>query len=82
MTRGPKAWNGGSPEAAQAAADQRANDAAWTLRLAFIRAGLPSHPIGCTEPFTHPGAPGWIYLPVENVVIMAETAVKLRDLVV
>lgn len=75
-----KAWNGGSREAALLEANRRRDEALAVLRAAFVRSGAYDHPIGCTEPFTAADAPGWVYLPIEDTVILADTARRLKDL--
>jgi hypothetical protein len=74
-----RAWNGGSPDAAKAAADKRRDAAAATLRAAYQQAAALD-PWRCTAPFTHTDASGWVYLPVEDCVILAETAQQLREM--
>jgi hypothetical protein len=76
MKRTPKAWNGSSPEAARAAANQRRDAAAAQLRAAYQQTAARD-PWLCDAPFRDAGTPGWVYLPVEDCVILAETARRL-----
>ncbi len=69
----PKAWNGGSPEAARAEANRRRDEACRILRQAHAAYMTDCHPFDITRPFKSDAAPGWVYLVAEDTVILAET---------
>ncbi len=80
MSRRPaRAWNGGSPEAARQEADQRALQALETLRrlhrhyVAHVDPTIADLPVGSDD------VPGWLYLPIEDVVILMDTARKIAS---
>lgn len=75
-----RAWNGGSPEAAMAAAVEataQVKEALKAHHLAWLRG--PS--LGRVDaPFRDSRVPGWVYLPIEDVVIMEETAQRIFEI--
>ena len=71
-----KAWNGGSREEAIKAANRRRDDVRNALHAkhnAALNSGL-LNPFQIDSPFTDDTYPGWIYLPIDDCVIMAVTA--------
>jgi hypothetical protein len=71
-----RAWNGGSPEAAIAAASKRAEAARAKLRDLYQQTAA-GDPWRCTAPFRHSAVPGWIYFPVEDCILLRETVSQM-----
>lgn len=73
-----KAWNGGSREAAMKAADERHATVTTALREAHREYLKACGPRFCDAPFRSAMTPGYVYLPIENVAILEETARRLH----
>jgi hypothetical protein len=80
MTDHPrKAWNGGSREAAMKAAAEHREDARQRLSKQYAEAIHTMHPFEIGDPYQNEAAPGWVYLPVEDAVILHETARRIAE---
>ena len=75
-----RAWNGGSPEAARAEANRRRDEACRILRAAHDATLADCHPFDITRPFQSDAAPGWVYLVVEDTVILTSTYDEILNL--
>ncbi len=75
-----RAWNGGSPEAARAEANARRDKACGILREAHDAYLTDCHPFDITRPFKSHAAPGWVYLVVEDTVILTSTYDEILNL--
>lgn len=72
-----KAWNGGTRETAMAAAIEFRNRA-YARLSSFHEAALPTmDPFTIDAPYRHRSEPGWVYLPIDRVVILEETARRI-----
>ncbi|MFN0183027.1 MAG: hypothetical protein ACKVQR_04325 [Aquabacterium sp.] len=72
-----KAWNGGSREAAMAAANTRHAAVTTALRDAHREYLAACGPRFADVPFRSALMPGYLYLPIEGVAILEETARRI-----
>jgi hypothetical protein len=72
-----KAWNGGTREAAIAASNARREAARALLHKKYYEVMHTLSPWAIDAPFRDNAQPGWVYLPIDDVVIMVSTAERL-----